>query len=1055
MKKILMAFAGAIFCLSNAQAQTNTLDAMLTNVNQSSVTSGIIYERATPFANLYNFNATYDTATLGYFEQAFSELYKASNQTLLVPYTNLRQLYTAANQTNVIDIGVINTQFSILNYNEANPNTGGLTLNNNQFYQIAGAAPFINLHKLIIAPLRENAVGQSFTFNFRNDLLFSNGTQTITNLTANLGDGVVRNIISGGAIATSSVTITYSSSGDKVLSFTATFSDGSIITTNGQLFAKVISQNTTFGADPLIEDGEIIDNAIGYQGYTETAIIHGQLQYRIFYHNNNGNTQPIMLKPIIISDGFDPGDSRKIQRNDYQNYQEGVDHSIEDMMRYQDCNDPTKKASLIEILRAKGYDVVIVNYPKYTASNGQEIDGGADYIERNAMNMISLIQMLKTRLDATGSSEQLVVVGPSMGGQITRYALAFMEKKYAETGDSQWLHRTRLWISVDSPHLGANIPYGAQSLIYQLKDEATSAADFYNNWLGSVAAKQQLIELHSANYSPGSLNGRTISQGFSSNAGSSFYQQYYNNLFNNGLSGSNGYPMNLRKIALVNGSLTGKKTATLQGVGIGDFGNNGEQRFNTRGFTHTYWWDNFIVSLEGNNMPAYGISGNVSRYFRFLSTSLGNYQSITNINSRGSMDIVPGGYYPTWDILDKSISSQNPPVIKNPWSVPPFTLYFSLIFSNVHFETNTNAKISSFIPSYSALGIKNPEQDWSQPLNRNLVCSNETPFDSYFGHDYNTQHTSFDCESVTWLLKELDGLPQAPWYPLKSEDITGSEVLCIGSNTIYSFASNCQLPSSATWTTSSNLQLVSSTSSSITVTGLNNGNGTITATFLNGYTVTKTILVGAGNPPANIGGNYDANCGTVLNAYAGFDNPTITGFLWTLYNANTGATITENTSTSINYGDFYRSPFVSNPVIGQTYHFNLSVQGITSCGNTASAAYIFPITIGPIGEGPCGRPNLDKIKPNLQSNTNLEDVYTTVKIYPNPAYTSLVIILPKDSLNLPTTTITITDISGRRVKQITTVKETNIIPVAAWASGTYIIAVKDGKKRIIKKVVKN
>ncbi|MBC7650413.1 MAG: hypothetical protein H7101_01545 [Deinococcales bacterium] len=174
MKKTLMAFTGIVFCLLNAQAQTNTLDAMLTNVNQSSVTSGIIYERAMPFANLYNFNATYDTATLGYFEQAFSELYKASNQLHLMPYTNLRQLYTAANQANVIDIGVINTQFSILNYNEANPYSGGLTFSNNQFYQIAGVAPFINLHKLIIAPLRNNAVGESFTYNFRSDLLFSN-----------------------------------------------------------------------------------------------------------------------------------------------------------------------------------------------------------------------------------------------------------------------------------------------------------------------------------------------------------------------------------------------------------------------------------------------------------------------------------------------------------------------------------------------------------------------------------------------------------------------------------------------------------------------------------------------------------------------------------------------------------------------------------------------------------------------------------------------------------------------------------------------------------------
>ncbi|MBC7650412.1 MAG: hypothetical protein H7101_01540 [Deinococcales bacterium] len=174
------------------------------------------------------------------------------------------------------------------------------------------------------------------------------------------------------------------------------------------MFVKVIPPFTTLGADPLIEDGNLT-STIGYQGYTENESVNGQLQYRIFYHTNNGNTQPILQKPIIISDGFDPGDTRKIQAKDYIEYKDGVDRSIEDITRYIDCNGASQ--SLIAILRQKGYDVIVVNYPTYTAVSGQKIDGGADYIECNAMNMITLIQMLKTRLDAIGSQEQMVVVG--------------------------------------------------------------------------------------------------------------------------------------------------------------------------------------------------------------------------------------------------------------------------------------------------------------------------------------------------------------------------------------------------------------------------------------------------------------------------------------------------------------------------------------------------------------------------------------------------------------------------------------------------------------------
>ena len=64
-----------------------------------------------------------------------------------------------------------------------------------------------------------------------------------------------------------------------------------------------------------------------------------------------------------------------------------------------------------------------MNHPLYYR-NGKEIDGGADYIERNAMNHITLYQKLNNELIDNGSNEELVIIGPSMGGQISRYALA-------------------------------------------------------------------------------------------------------------------------------------------------------------------------------------------------------------------------------------------------------------------------------------------------------------------------------------------------------------------------------------------------------------------------------------------------------------------------------------------------------------------------------------------------------------------------------------------------------------------------------------------------------
>src|SRR6476469_2448593 len=103
------------------------------------------------------------------------------------------------------------------------------------------------------------------------------------------------------------------------------------------------------------------------------------------------------MKPVIISDGLDPEDKRKIQASDYINYVEGKDFSIEDMMSYIDCKGT--HAQLIDTLNARGYDVVIINYPTYTSSTtNKEIDGGADLLERNAMTMVALIQRLNTTL---------------------------------------------------------------------------------------------------------------------------------------------------------------------------------------------------------------------------------------------------------------------------------------------------------------------------------------------------------------------------------------------------------------------------------------------------------------------------------------------------------------------------------------------------------------------------------------------------------------------------------------------------------------------------------
>ena len=175
MRKLLILF-GVFLCFGNAFAQISPLDRQLQNINQSTVTSGIIYDRSTPLADLCVYNMPADkphnTADFRFFKQALFELHKASNYGKLVSLEQLKQKVSTYTEMNVIPIGIINTPFQVLNYNPESPNEGGLTFSNDKFVPIAGRPSFLSRSILLAAPLREVATGTNVTYMFSNNLIY-------------------------------------------------------------------------------------------------------------------------------------------------------------------------------------------------------------------------------------------------------------------------------------------------------------------------------------------------------------------------------------------------------------------------------------------------------------------------------------------------------------------------------------------------------------------------------------------------------------------------------------------------------------------------------------------------------------------------------------------------------------------------------------------------------------------------------------------------------------------------------------------------------------------
>src|SRR6476661_5262245 len=115
-----------------------------------------------------------------------------------------------------------------------------------------------------------------------------------------------------------------------------------------------------------------IDSAIPYQGYEETQAFTGHGEYQIFLDN----TDNVLDKPIILLDGFDPNDARTIP-------------AIYALLNY------GTGQNLADDLRNQGYDIVILNFPNYTRPATSElINGGADYIQRNAMVLVELLNQI-------------------------------------------------------------------------------------------------------------------------------------------------------------------------------------------------------------------------------------------------------------------------------------------------------------------------------------------------------------------------------------------------------------------------------------------------------------------------------------------------------------------------------------------------------------------------------------------------------------------------------------------------------------------------------------
>lgn len=527
----------------------------------------------------------------------------------------------------------------------------------------------------------------------------------------------------------STVQVQVSGTGQTILAQTAAGTAATTVETNGPAVA-----NRGASTSPNLALGLLASRA--WPGFTpngQYANQRGNAKAIAWIKYADGNTTGKLRKPLIFVEGIDFATDRGGNRGGsgtLANYPVvatgaialsnftssgvqldcGFRNGSSGWNEMVDYNNETPSLEKMPALRGQlqapeasgggGYDVIYLDF-----------SDGATLIQHNAMVLVELLDWVNQPANRAPGAEEAVVMGASMGGQVARFALAWMEQQGL-------CHNAKLYVSFDSPHRGANIPLGIQHMLDRLQNVWAGyggAQDVVNKQLRREAAYQMLVaHFDDATAAP----FRNQWQTWQASAGS--------------------YPSLLRKVAIANGS-----ASAAQQLGMSP----GMQLLHTSA-------SGFTLAVAGRNvanaLPGTSVDGHNNVIFRWKRTVgfFNRYHYVEVSPSLGNYDTAPGSLYPTALIAHKTAD-----VMAADW------------------PSNTFMPTSSTLDVFAAGSILSPNFNYniSQQINPNRPDRSKYAFDAYFAASTvnephvqvtNGQPSSYGqgnylTDNSTWLRNEL------------------------------------------------------------------------------------------------------------------------------------------------------------------------------------------------------------------------------------------------------------------------------------------------------------
>ncbi len=640
-----------------------------------------------------------------------------------------------------------------------------ITVSNNALYDryINGnwQNPYEVSSAFAISPFTDNYVGLNQQIVLPTNLFFGNQAGAISSMEIDAGDGMgFRTITTGGALL-----VNYPDTGYKEIKYRLNLSGGGQLNSHSKIYISpsVIEDNMALRGGPR-PNPELIPvtatNAFegGYaKGYMTIRYADPSLGLR---------------NPLIVAEGFDNGHITSPEKQFGEN-------NINNFLA--DVNDDLSSELKNLLIAYPQYDIVYVDWKI-----------GTDNIKRNAQLLKEVIRKVNMMKAENGSTAKNMIVGLSMGGLVTRWALKEME-------NSNENHDTKLFVSYDTPHQGANVPLGYQHLAKHMlqlyvKTGITAGVIEYIQFLKNRVSPFQALSLANTPAARQMLINFVNNNNEIDNSEHSQWQTDLRNL---------GYPQGvpgspLRIVAVSNAS----ECSTAQEAAAGALIMNYEGKFNSR----------FLGDMVSS--VAFPLASVLTQQLPFLLGVLPG-RSDLNIDLKINQTSASGGnrvYYNrisftkkllwlipiTVNITNKSLYAPGGMLPYDSYPGGAFKLPFTLsdsYYQNWFFKYNitaSNVGSFNFIPVTSALDIGSGTVNLSHT---DFVTkyrgatpptgAKSTPFANFItAYNYNLPspvanefHTSLHTRNANWLAAELTAARNASSnYPVA----TDCTIICSG-----------------------------------------------------------------------------------------------------------------------------------------------------------------------------------------------------------------------------------------------------------------------------------